>query len=132
MSKEPSIEEAVDRARRVQEDRINSIRILAEARQGLADTREETATELAKLQASITERVGTAERADVKAYNAAVSAGWTPEELHKIGYAEPDKKKRIRHRATRRKAAPESPASVENDGGELGASSADTDQPVVA
>lgn len=112
MSKEPSIEEAIERARSVQEDRINAIRVLAETRQHLADTREETASELAKLQASIAQRVETAERADLKAYNTALHAGWSPEELHKIGYAEPDKVKRVRRRATRRKATTESSISA--------------------
>lgn len=35
-------------------------------------------------------------------YSAAVSAGWSPDELRKIGYGEPDKKARTRKRATRR------------------------------
>ena len=42
MSKEPSIEEAIERAKRTQEDRINAIRGVGEARQNLADVREVT------------------------------------------------------------------------------------------
>ncbi|MCA9695855.1 MAG: hypothetical protein KC636_40130, partial [Myxococcales bacterium] len=102
MSKEPSIEEAIERAKRAQEDRINAIRGVGEARQNLADVREVTERELAELQAKITERVREAERADVKAYNAALSAGWSIEELRKIGYAEPEKKKRTRRRSSGR------------------------------
>ena len=90
MSKEPSIEEAIERAKRAQEDRINAIRGVGEARQNLADVRE------------VTERVREAERADVKAYNAALSAGWSVEELRKIGYSEPEKKKRTRRRSSGR------------------------------
>lgn len=106
MAKELSIEEVVERARRAQEDRLNAIRTLAEARQGVTDVREETNRELAELQARIAQRVGDAEREDVKAYNAALSAGWSPEELRKIGFTEPDKKARARRRAARKPATP--------------------------
>lgn len=102
MANEPSIEEAVERARRAQEDRITAIRTVAEARQSLADVREETARELAELQARIAERVRDAEQEDVRAYNAALNAGWTPAELKRIGFAEPEKKQRTRRRTTRR------------------------------
>jgi len=100
-AKELSIEEVVERTRRAQEDRLNAIRTLAEARQGVTDVRQETDRELAELQARIAQRVGDAEREDVKAYNAALSAGCSPEELHKIGFTEPDKKARARRRAAR-------------------------------
>lgn len=111
MAKELSIEEAVERAKRAQEDRIVAIRQLAEARQGVADVREETARELADLQASVAQRVGDAEREDVKAYNAALSAGWSSDELRKIGFTEPDKKVRAKRRAARKPAAPAAPAA---------------------
>lgn len=113
MAKEPSIEEAVERARRAQEDRISAIRLVGEARQSLADVREETARELAELQAQIAKRVSDAEREDVKAFNAAITAGWSVEELRKIGYAEPDKKVRARRRSTR-KTGPKSAAQTDS------------------
>ncbi|MFF8819476.1 hypothetical protein ACF07D_15925 [Leucobacter sp. NPDC015123] len=109
MAKELSVEEAIDRARRAQEDRIEAIRVLAEARHELDTIREDGARELAELQARIAERVSSAERDDVKAYNAAVSAGWNPDELRKIGFSEPDKKTRARKRAPRKTAAQSSP-----------------------
>lgn len=105
MAKELSIEEAMDRARRAQEDRIEAIRVLAEARNELDTIREDGARELAEMQARIAERVTSAERDDVKAYNAAVSAGWSADELRKIGFAEPDKKARTRKRAPRKNTA---------------------------
>lgn len=105
MTKEPSIEEAIERARRAQEDRLTTIRGVAEARQNLADVREQTAQELAQLQAQISERIAEAERDDVRAYGAATSAGWSSEELKKIGFAEPDKKARTRRRAARKPTA---------------------------
>ena len=75
----------MQRAGAVQDGRIESVRVRAKGRQGRADLREQVAE---------------AEREDVRRYGAALSAGWTPEELHKIGYTEPDKVARVRRRAT--------------------------------
>ena len=105
MATTPTPEEAIDRAKRVLDDRIDTIRHAVEARQHVADVREETDRERAELEARIAQRVGDAERADVKAYNAAVSAGWSADELRKIGLPEPDKKARTRRRAARKPAA---------------------------
>lgn len=105
MAKELTADEAIARAKALQDDRLNAIRAVAVARQAVADVRETTATELAELQARIAQRVGDAEREDVRAYNAAVTAGWTPDELRRIGFAEPDKKARVRKRAARRAPA---------------------------
>jgi hypothetical protein len=102
MATTPTPEEAIDRARRVLDDRIDTIRQAVEARQHVTDVRDETDRERAELEARIAQRVGDAERADVKAYNAAVSAGWSAEELRKIGLPEPDKKARARRRTSRR------------------------------
>lgn len=95
-------EEAIERARRLQEDRLTAVQAVAEARQAVTDVREETARELAELQARITDRVSAAERDDVRAWNAALSAGWSADELRKIGFSEPDKKARTRRRSTRK------------------------------
>lgn len=65
------------------------------------DVQETAARELAELQAKIAERVGTAERGDVKAYNAALAAGWSADELRKIGFPESEKKARVRRRQAR-------------------------------
>lgn len=102
MPRELTVEEAVERARRAQEDRITAIRALAEARQSLADVREETARRVADVQRQAAEQVAAAEREDVKQYSAALAAGWSADELRKIGYAEPDKKARARKRTARR------------------------------
>jgi hypothetical protein len=123
MAKEPTVEQAIERARRAQEDRLTTIRTVAEARQALADVREDTARELAQLQARIAERVAEAEHADVRAYNAAVSAGWSTDELKKIGFTEPDKKSRTRRKAARKTAgkpndqtAKETPGDAPDEG----------------
>ena len=47
----------------------------------------------------------------VKAYNAAVSAGWSADELRKIGFPEPDKKARAKRRAARKPATSSAPAA---------------------
>lgn len=61
------------------------IPLVGEAHQSHAGIREETARELAELQASIAKRVVDAEREDVKAFNTAKTAGWPVEDLHSPG-----------------------------------------------
>lgn len=105
-------EEAIERARRLQEDRLSAVQAVAEARQSVTDVREETARELAELQARIADRVSAAERDDVRAWNAALSAGWSADELRKIGFSEPDKKARTRRRSTRKTSTNTTPAAA--------------------
>lgn len=106
MAKELSVEEAIARARRVQDDRIESIRGLAEARQNVTDIREQAAQRVAEVQRETADLVAVAEREDVARYSAAQAAGWSVDELRKIGYGEPDKKARVRKRAARKPSAP--------------------------
>jgi hypothetical protein len=115
MATTPTPEEAIDRAKRVLDDRIDTIRQAVEARQHVTDVREETDRERAELEAQITQRIGDAERADVKAYNAAVKAGWAIDELRKIGLPEPDKKARTRRRTPRKPAASQAAATTTTD-----------------
>lgn len=96
MAKTPTPEEAVERARRAQDRRIESVRALAQARQELTDERESADRERAELEARLKERVRSFEAADMKAFNAATATGWTAEELRGIGFPEPDKKRRAR------------------------------------
>lgn len=100
MAKSLSPEEALERARKLQDERLNTVRAVAEARQTLTDVKEATDRELAELQARIAERVAEAERDDVRAYNAALAAGWSADELRRIGLSEPVKKARVRKRAS--------------------------------
>lgn len=99
MATTPTPEEAVERARRTQDARIEAVRALAQSRQDLADERAQSDRERAALESQIKERLREFEALDVKAYSAATSAGWTPEELRKIGFTEPEKKRRVRRRA---------------------------------
>ncbi len=98
----PTADEAVTRAQRVLKDRIGTIRQAVEARQHVADVREESDRERAELEASIRDRASEAERVDLKAYNAAVNAGWSVNELRKIGLPEPAKQARRRRRVAER------------------------------
>lgn len=115
MARELSVEEAVQRAQQLQEDRIGAIRGLAEARQNLADTRDEAARRLAEVQRETAELIEAAEREDVKRYAAAQSAGWSADELRKVGYPEPDKKTRVRKRQARKSPAASAPTNSDSD-----------------
>ena len=108
MATTPTPEEAVERARRAQDQRIEAVRALAQARQRLTDERESADRERAELEARLKDRMREHEAADVKAFSAATAAGWTPEELRKIGFPEPEKKRRVRRRATARSKQPRS------------------------
>lgn len=67
--------------------RMDSVRALVRSRQELDDAK-------AALRA--------AEDEDVRRWNAALTAGWAPEELRAAGLTEPEKKARVRKRAARR------------------------------
>jgi hypothetical protein len=85
------------KARALLDNRINSVRELVTARQALDDLREQIAA---------------AEAEDVKAYRAALSDGWSADELRKLGLDEPEKKQRVRRRAAPRKTTATEPAST--------------------
>lgn len=102
MTTTPTPEEAVERARRAQEQRIETVRVLAQTRQELTNERESADRERAELEARLKDRMREYEAADVKAFSSARAAGWTPEELRKIGFPEPEKKRRVRRRSTAR------------------------------
>lgn len=108
MATPPTPEEAIDRAKRVLDDRIATIRQAVEARQHITDVRASTERDRAKLEAQIAERISDAERADSAAYNAAVRAGWSAAELRKIGLPEPARTRRrtSRSNSTSRTSAP--------------------------
>ena len=76
------------KARELLDHRINSVRALVTARQALDELHEQLAA---------------AEAADVKAYRAALSDGWSADELRKLGLDEPDKKQRAHRRAAKHK-----------------------------
>ncbi|GIG28063.1 hypothetical protein [Cellulomonas marina] len=99
MAKELSIEAAERQARQLLEARMQSVRDLVTGRQALADLREQ---------------VEAAEREDVRLYNAALTAGWSPDELRKIGVGEPDKKARVARRARARRAGAGSGAAAKD------------------
>lgn len=114
MANELNVDEIMDRAKRAQESRLAAIQRVVEARQALIDERAATDKELAELQATIAQRLTASQQNDLRAYTASLAAGWTPEELKKIGFAEPEKKARARRRTTR--AATTRSTRATNDG----------------
>ncbi len=102
MANQLNVEEIMERAKRAQEARLTAIQRVVEARQALVDERSTTDKELAKVQESNAKRLATAEQNDERAYSASISAGWTPDELKKIGFSEPEKMARTRRRRTRK------------------------------
>lgn len=53
----------------------------------------------AELDAELASLIRDAEADDVRSFNAAITAGWTPAELRRIGLEEPQKTQRVRKRA---------------------------------
>ncbi len=106
------------------EDRLTSIRKLAESRQALADTREASAARIAEVEREEREKVAAAERDDARAYSATLDAGWTPAELRKIGFAEAAQKRKPRARTARQStptqavATPPADAATSGDEGQ--------------
>lgn len=98
MAEQLTVDQAVERARRAQDEKIEAIRELAKGRQALADARDEAARKLAELERENAEHVGAAEREDVRLYGAATKAGWSAEELRKIGFEQPAKSARAARR----------------------------------
>lgn len=84
------------KARELLDKRMHSVRALVAARQALDELREQVAA---------------VEAADVRAYRAALTDGWSPDELRTLGLDEPDKKQRVRRRAAARKTAETSAVS---------------------
>lgn len=83
MAKNPTAEEAIERARALQDSKIDAVRVLAESNQNVTDARE---------------RAAESEREYARVFGAALSAGWTVEELRKIGFSDHEKKARPRRR----------------------------------
>ena len=108
MAKTLSVEEAKQRARDLQDARIEAIGSLAEAHQNVVDVRADVEQRRADFEREVAAELAAAEREDVKRWNAAIAAGWSVQELKKIGYEEPEKKKR----ATRKRSAPRRAASA--------------------
>lgn len=102
MANTPNVDEAVDLARQSQEDKIEAVRKLAEARQTVEDVKTQ---------------LSAAEGEDLKAWNHAVSLGWPETELKRIGFKEPEKKRRPKKQgATRsRSQSAASPVASESN-----------------
>lgn len=98
MADQLTVDQAVERAMRAQDEKIAAIRELATGRQALADARDDAARKVAELERQNAEQIGAAEHEDVRLYSAATKAGWSVEELRKIGFDEPAKSRRVTRR----------------------------------
>lgn len=86
---------------------LDTERIEQEA-QRILNGRMDVIRELAKSRHAVTEAqqaLAAAENEDARRYQAALTAGWTPEELKKVGFTEPAKKQRVTRRARRQTPA---------------------------
>ena len=81
---------AETRARELLNARVDSVRTLVITRQKLDELRDQVAD---------------AEADDARAYRAALTDGWTVDELKKLGVDEPAKQARVRRRAARKTVA---------------------------
>ncbi len=88
MTTTPDAQTAEAKARELLDKRIESVRSLVHARQALDDLKA---------------KVAAAEVDDVKAYRAALSDGWSGDELRTLGLDEPAKNQRTKRRAATRK-----------------------------
>jgi hypothetical protein len=82
-------------ARALLDSRIESVRALVTARQRVDELRAQIAG---------------AEREDARLYSAALRAGWSADELKKLGLSEADRKARPRRRTTSPRQAAEQPS----------------------
>lgn len=107
MATTPTPEDVAERVRRSQEQRIETEWELAESRQALTDQREAADRERAKLEARSKNKLREREAAEVEAYSKTTFAEWIFEELRKIGFPEPEKKRpaRCRTNPSRRSTA---------------------------
>lgn len=94
-------------------DKIAAVRDLAKGRQALADVKANAAQKLAELERDNAERIGATERDDVRLYSAATKAGWSADELRKIGFDAPAKSRRV---ARKRSAAARSSSGADGAG----------------
>lgn len=103
MARELDPEVAEAKARELLDERIRSVRALVRAAQAEADLRTQ---------------VQTAEREHARAYAAALSDGWTADELRKLGLPDPERKARAPRRrssTTARSARSDEPVASESN-----------------
>lgn len=90
---------------------MQAVRLLADARQHVSDVREASARDVEVAKAKAAADVAAAELDDVKAWDAALRAGWQVTELRRIGFTEAEKRARVRRRRTAAASAPTSAPS---------------------
>lgn len=110
MANIPTPEQAVELAQRAQEDRIAAVRELAYTRNALETTKKSEAAARDALEQEYKQRrkaledelknqAKSTKQADVKAYRAALRAGWSEDELKRIGFPKPNAQRNKKRRA---------------------------------
>lgn len=105
MAKELNVEDALARAQQLVGNRMDSIKALADTRASVDLAHANRAERIAEVERETAEAISEADRADQRAYQAALRAGWSADELKKIGFEEAGKKGTQRKRAARKPAA---------------------------
>ena len=111
MNKELNVEDALARAHQLEGNRMDSIKALADTRASVDLAHTNRAERITELKCETAEAITEADRADQRAYRAALRAGWSADELKKIGFEKVGKKGTQRKRAQRKPASP-APESV--------------------
>lgn len=102
MSNEQQVQEAVERAKRMTQDRLDAVADVARARDAAERIKARHEAERKEMEDRHKSEAKEVENADVSAYNHAVKIGWSAYELRQIGYSEPAKKRRTQRRRTAR------------------------------
>lgn len=111
MAKNPTPQQALEAARLAQAARMDAVRVLADARQAATDVRDQTTRDVEAAKATAAGKVAAAEAADVKAWDAALRAGWQAVELRRIGFAETATRARVRRRRPSSSTSPTTPTA---------------------
>lgn len=115
MTRTPSPQDALERLRRLNEDRMASAQTLIEARQAVAETEAAKAAAAAEAQRIVDK----AEAVAAEAYAVALKAGWSDSELRGVGLPAPvkprAKRTRVKAKGSDQSAAPAAPAAPDHD-----------------
>lgn len=120
MAPELTIEDAVARARKAEERRIEAIRLLVTAQQRVTTAQQEGAERVAQAQREAEEQLRAAEKENAQRYSDALAAGWSAADLRKIGFREPPKHARSpRRRGTTRALDPQTQTEARRPSGAI-------------
>lgn len=112
----PTPDQAVEAARQAEEQRLEAIRRLADARQNVEQQAADAKQQRADLEKQLASERNAAEHDARLAWKMALSAGWTPADLRKIGFPAPTKKRRSTPRQANNDAKTDEQSPTDNSG----------------